>query len=403
MKGHIRTGEKCPVCRGKFELATVGLDVDLVCPRCQTRPRRYYVDINDQGERTRIYSTKQGEVFTAFGAARTTLDTIRLEIQEGYFDRTLYVKRDQKPLLVENYCEFWYESQKEDDKKPATLRQTRMAIDRIVAHFKGRDIRRIRKRHCREYLNKLPASIRYNHRAKLQALLNFAYDNEDLENPIRVVKVKAQDRKSPIWLTPEQQEQILSCVPDIDQSIIRFQIQYGCRTGEVCALQWDCVDFRKGAVTIRRNFSSNVLVESPKDNEWRPLPMVPDIRNMLKGLRKERQDLVPWVFGKSGNKYYHYLPQSLQYVWATAGKKAGYPGVHLHHNRHSFVLQRLEAGHTYEEIAPITGHDDIKIMQKFYGKLQPQKLARVVEMKSVRSLSVGGEGHPKKHNKTSNF
>ena len=41
MRGHIRTLEKCPKCRGPFQ----DTGKELVCPECLTSPRRYFIDI----------------------------------------------------------------------------------------------------------------------------------------------------------------------------------------------------------------------------------------------------------------------------------------------------------------------------------------------------------------------
>lgn len=384
MDGTVRSKGRCPQCKGPFELTLIGRDMDYMCPQCQTRPRRYYLDLYHEGQRIRLFSSRTGKVFRSYFPAHRNLEAIRLELENGDFDATMYVKRDQRPLQFRRYVQFYILSKEAEGLKPGTLKNKRyVARKHLIPHFGIRDIRQIKKRHCRELLNSLPnTSLRRTVRAELQALLNFAEDNEDIDSAIRVPRVSVTHRK-PVWLTQEQQEAILEHIPGGDRPIYRFQVAYGCRTAEPCALQWDCVDFAKGIVTIRRNFSGRQLVDSPKEGDWKPLPMVPEIRRMLEELKRKRDSLVPWVFV---NRYTgrSYRPEKIAKHWRTAAEKAGYPGVQLEYNRHSFIMQRLEAGCTYEEIAPITGHKDIQTMQKHYGRLRPEKLGRVVEMRKTK-------------------
>ena len=94
-------------------------------------------------------------------------------------------------------------------------------------------------------------------------------------------------------------------------------------------------------------------------------------------IRDRRKDLSnPFVFTHQGYIY----ADSLRDNWKKAAKKAGYPGVKLYHNRHSFAQQRLEAGFSYEEVGAVLGHRNKATTQKYYARLQAKKLSNVVDM-----------------------
>jgi len=83
MRGKIRTKEKCPSCGGKFTELPRGI----VCTKCGTIPRRYYLDLNViEGSRVRIYSDRDGQPFDSYRKALRALEVIRYEIDNHTFD-----------------------------------------------------------------------------------------------------------------------------------------------------------------------------------------------------------------------------------------------------------------------------------------------------------------------------
>ena len=148
--------------------------------------------------------------------------------------------------------------------------------------FRGKDIRDIRKRHTREFLNSLPDFYnKVNIRNQLQALLNWAYDNEDIEKPIKIPTIKVAEK--PIeWLDAEQQAEILAYIPEHDKPVYIFIITYGCRPGEARALLWDCVDFRHDEIhPHNRNMIFSIRIELNKRRFWMGLEFPKDYQNNI--------------------------------------------------------------------------------------------------------------------------
>lgn len=391
MQGTVRAKDRCPKCKGAFELEFVGADPDLICPTCLTRSAKPFVDIHHDGERMKLYSDRNGRLFESARHAWRTLEGIRREIDEHAFDRGKYQKRELRDMLVKNLLEDWFKGCA--DLKPNTRKLKRRFIDKMIRpEFGKMDIRDLRKARVIKYLNEFPlAQTKVTLRSQIQAFLNWAYrDAEIIEKPIMLPRYTLPETL-PHWLTWPQQQEILAALPHHYRPIIQFIMTYGCRKSEAIALQWDCIDFDKallddagnvaaeGEIVIKRNYSDKLLVTT-KEGREKALPMTPEIRDLLLRLKSKRRKagkIDPHVFlGMTGS---HYTTQ-LEKAFKKAAVKAGYPKAYLHMNRHSFVMQRLGA-FSYEEIGAVLGHSSVKTTMR-YGRMQSRQLVKVIGIPS---------------------
>jgi len=371
---HIRPKpSRCPRCgRGFIEVRNLGF----VCPKCGNLPGRFYLDFTWQKRRIRIFSFKDGTVLSSYELALKAQKVIEYEIAQRTFDPTKWVTADVKLFLIENYFQRWLDYCQKRLKPGTIVERKRIFENHILPFFESRDIRDIRAAHILDFYNHLTekglsAKTVKNVLDELRALLRFAYRLGDLEKLPAFPEIKTVP--PPIkWIDEETQLAILSHIPEKHRPIFVFMITYGCRPGEARALKWDCVDFRNKTIVIRRTFSKRVLVELPKENDWKVLPMLPHIEEMLKELAKNRRS--EFVFFHDKNPYYG--DTRLGKLWREACRKVGinislYAGV-----RHSFVMQRLEMGFTYEQIGACLGHKVLETTKR-YGRLQAQRLAPI--------------------------
>lgn len=64
----IRTKERCSVCGKAFtEVSGIGL----VCLRCKTIPRRYFIDLHWEEKRVRVYSDRNGQPLSSYEQANS--------------------------------------------------------------------------------------------------------------------------------------------------------------------------------------------------------------------------------------------------------------------------------------------------------------------------------------------
>ncbi len=298
------------------------------------------------------------------------------EIQNNTFNPSKYVKKDFKEFLFENSIQKWLKFSEEKLKPSSMKDRRRIAKSLLIPYFKGIDIREIRASHIQDFYVKLKErglsnKTIYNILAELKAFLNFLRKREEIDRVPVFPEVKVED-KPIVWLTPEMQKKILSYIPDIHKPIFIFMVTYGCRPGEARALMWDAVDFENELIFIKRTFSNRKLVDIPKEGKWKVLPMLSHIKEILLELYKKIKSM--FVFSW---RYDHYGERSLPRIWKEACKKAEIEGINLYAGvRHSFAMQRLREGFSYEEIGACLGHSDVRTTRR-YGRLMAQNLTKV--------------------------
>jgi len=382
----IRTKEKCPRCGRKF-VHVEGLG--MVCLKCKTTPRRYYIDLYWQGKKVRIYSDKSGQTLSSYEQAKRLASKIEYEIEHKTFDPSKYVKSDFQSFLFENYIQRWLDFS-ESRLKPSSFKSRKvLAFKYLIPYFKSKDIRELRTADIQDFysfLKKKNLSLKtiYNILAELKALLNFAKKREDIEKVPVFPKVKVEE-KPIVWLTKEQQMNLLKAIPEKHRPIFIFLFTYGCRPGEARALKWDCIDFINKLIYIKRTFSHRKLVEIPKEGKWKVFPLLPHIEKLFKHLYKNRTGVSEFVFVPgSGGKWYG--EKILPKLWKKACKDVGIDGVTLYEGvRHSFAMQRLSAGFSYEEVGACLGHSDVRTTRR-YGRLMAQNLIKVFEVQSSKII-----------------
>jgi len=100
--------------------------------------------------------------------------------------------------------------------------------------------------------------------------------------------------------------------------------------------------------------------------------MLPHIRSILEELYRRKKSM--FVFSW---RYDYYGERALPRIWKEACQKAGVQGVSLYAGvRHSFAMQRLYEGFSYEEVGACLGHSDVRTTRR-YGLLMAQNLAKV--------------------------
>lgn len=332
-------------------------------------PAGYFIDLCWQGDRYKIRN--RGKVFKSYRKAFRALEAIREEIDNNEFDVTFWAPSQRKKHLVKNLTEKWITSK---NFRPATLRQKREAAEKCIIPIWGnRDIRKLRRHHYMDVFRDFPVNFMTRKTiSQTQAFLRWAYREEILDRPIFLDRPKV-GRKEKRWLRPHEQEKVLDHLPKHYHPIIKFIICYGCRFGEAVGLHWDCIDFSRNWISIRRVYSDNQLVSLPKEGVEKGFPMTNTMRSMLREMSLRRRPGNPHVFlNKWGNHY----TTDLSRAWKVAARKAGFKNCPLHVNRHSFVTQRLEK-FALKEIGLVTGQNEKTT--EGYSHQDADRLLKVIE------------------------
>lgn len=375
MQGHIRTERKCPKCGGNF--AIVGRA--LTCPNCLTVPSRYFLDLWWQGRHLRIYKDSTGQVLDSFKRADRLLTHIRWEIDNARFDPARYLRTKYEPYFMENFAAQWLREQELRHRSGeiawSTLSKYKKVIDNYVVKYFGRhDVRTITTREVKEFNLHLaerrkrsgkPMSAKF--RADILGVLRQMYNDGLQSGELSRVQVPVFPRVNvpdPSFdiLTVDEQDQVLSHIPEHDLPIYHFIVTYGVRPSEARALKRDAImgDFESAA--IRRTFTlNNKLRESPKEGKWRVIPILDETREIL---RRLPVSLTGFVFvNKWGRPY---SQTYLNDTWNAACQTAGFRYIRLYHaSRHSLGTRLANQGLGKEIIATVLGHSNTKTTSRY--------------------------------------
>ncbi len=89
------------------------------------------------------------------------------------------------------------------------------------------------------------------HARAVRAFLRFAYEEDWIEGPVTVRMPRLEQKRMEV-LSRDDVRRLLSVCGTRDRALVLTLIDSGLRRGEALALDWDDVDFRTGAIHVRR-------------------------------------------------------------------------------------------------------------------------------------------------------
>ena len=177
---------------------------------------------------------------------------------------------------------------------------------------------------------------------------------------------------------------ILSCAaqePLQWQTYISLAADTGLRRGECCGLQWSDIDFKAGAVTVRRNLqytaAAGVYATSPKNGKVRVVDVGPDTLALLKQLReKQAQSCISkWCFTQEGTAEPMH-PQSPTRYFQKFGKRYNVKDFHPHKLRHSSASIAIVHGADVVSVSERLGHSDTAVTLRMYAHANEESIRR---------------------------
>lgn len=184
--------------------------------------------------------------------------------------------------------------------------------------------------------------------------------------------------------TVQELSYILSCAaqePLQWQTYISLAADAGLRRGECCGLQWSDIDFKAGAVTVRRNLqytaAAGVYATSPKNGKVRVVDVGPDTLALLKQLReKQAQSCISkWCFTQEGTAEPMH-PQSPTRYFQKFGQRYGVKDFHPHKLRHSSASIAITSGADVVSVSERLGHSDTAVTLRMYAHANEESIRR---------------------------
>ena len=145
----------------------------------------------------------------------------------------------------------------------------------------------------------------------------------------------------------------------------------GMRIGEVCALQWQDVDFCQRTITVRHTVgriyncelkSTEKIRSSPKTrNSCREIPIS---KQLFKSLKKVKEvSASSFVVGTSEHSK---EPRSYRDYFSRLLKRLGIPQIVFHCSRHPFATRCIESQCDYKTVSAILGHSNVATTLNLY-------------------------------------
>ena len=153
---------------------------------------------------------------------------------------------------------------------------------------------------------------------------------------------------------------------------ILLSLYSGIRIGELCALKWDDIDFKKSMLkidkTIQRIYikdisknESKIIITKPKTkNAYREIPINKDFLLILKQVKTCDNDYV--ISGTS--KYIE--PRTYRKYFEKYLKIVKINHINFHSLRHTFATNCISLGVDYKTVSELLGHANVNITLNLY-------------------------------------
>ena len=192
--------------------------------------------------------------------------------------------------------------------------------------------------------------------------LTFNYPKDNKENKLYV-------------LTKREQSKITNYVlENINSRNIGLLISLysGIRIGELCALRWEDVDFKKNCLTINKTIQrvyikdknkniSKVIITTPKTkNANREIPINKEFLEILKKVKSDKKHYVltgseKYIEPRTYRKYFNKVLNELKIKH-----------FNFHSLRHTFATNCISLGVDYKTVSELLGHANVNITLNLY-------------------------------------
>lgn len=192
--------------------------------------------------------------------------------------------------------------------------------------------------------------------------LTFNYPKDNKENKLYV-------------LTKREQNKITNYVlENINSRNIGLLISLysGIRIGELCALRWEDVDFKKNCLTINKTIQrvyikdknkniSKVIITTPKTkNANREIPINKDFLEILKKVKSDKEHYIltcneRYIEPRTYRKYFNKILDELKIKH-----------FNFHSLRHTFATNCISLGVDYKTVSELLYHANVNITLNLY-------------------------------------
>jgi integrase len=189
-------------------------------------------------------------------------------------------------------------------------------------------------------------------------------------NPASDVQQARVVRKEMAALTPEQVRRLLAAAEPEYELLFRVAIFTGVRSGELLALQWRDVDWKRAQLCVRRSVWKGYVSEPKSVRGIRRIDLGPELLAALHSVQPSSGRPDDLIFTNRRGTFVD--PRNLvQRHFEPTLKRAGIPHIRFHDLRHTFASLLIAKGAHPKVIQDQLGHASIQTTLDRYGHLLP--------------------------------
>lgn len=309
-----------------------------------------------------------------------------LEVDQGIYT-------PPSKLTIKQWCEIWLEEYN-GDVKPTTIVSYRQHINNHILPALGAvKLNALTPSAVQKFYNDLqreekqlsPKTIKNIHGVLHQALKQAVKLGYMRSNPTEACTLPRIEKAEIKPLDAPDIKVFLDALDDSEYStLFKVDLFTGMQQGEILGLQWDCIDFDRGTITINKQLTRLRVKDevyrfsSLKNDKPRTIQPAPYVMNLLREHRKaqlekrlragslwDEGEFPGLVFTTETGKHLCFAVVLRHYQKAL--EKAGLPVKRFHDLRHTFAVTSLRAGDDVKTVQENLGHHSAAFTLDQYG------------------------------------
>ncbi len=280
-------------------------------------------------------------------------------------------------ILLGDWLDFWYQSYKKPNLRPNTqMSYERRIYQHIIPALGNIQMDKLTIADIQKFYADLKQggrllraelygeglsnqTVRGIHTTLHAALEKAVAEKLLFRNPADGCRLPPAKAREMQVLAPEEiQRLLIQAKEDGCYELLLLEFSTGLRRGEICALQWDDLNFKTGALRVERQVhrvKGELVISQPKTKASNRSVILPTpVLNVLKEYKKAV--VSRWIFPSPVNVDAPRDPAAVRKRLQTVLERADCKKIRFHDLRHTFSTVSLEHGMDVKTLSTIIGH-----------------------------------------------